>query len=122
MSNFKSQAEVWQALLDGKIVADISRENKYKFEHGSCWVAFLDPNSVYQPCDQSFYKYKKYSIYIEPKPKKIVRMAPALSKSSNGYFITGTIFQSEEIAKERSTNFSKWLIDTPYAIEVEVDE
>ena len=120
MSEFKSQAEVWQALLEGKIVADISRESKYKFERGSCWVALLDQNSVYQPCDQSFYQYKKYNSYIESKPKKIVRMAPLLVKFNTRYIITATIYPEEE-SKDNIVGFVKWLIDT-HGVEVEVDD
>jgi hypothetical protein len=122
MSEFKSQAEVWQALLDGKVVADISLESKYKFVDGCCFTASLDPNCVYQPSSQSFYRYEKYNSYIETKSKKIVRMAPVLIFFNNRYHIGDHLYPSEKQAKEdNGEEFRKWLIDT-HAIDVEVDD
>lgn len=58
-----------------------------------------------------------------PKPKRKVKVAPALFQIvCNYYYITHQCFSSETEARSATTGFIRWLIDTPYALEVEVDE
>lgn len=62
-------------------------------------------------------------IIAEWKEKRTVKMAPALYKLTSGALcISGLIFESEDDARQRCVDFIKWLIGTPYEIEVEVEE
>lgn len=55
-------------------------------------------------------------------PKKIMKMAPVVLRSNMGIFrISYRLHSSEEDARnEFGDSFAKWLIDTPYAIELEI--
>lgn len=55
-----------------------------------------------------------------PKRKKTIKIAPALCENLDGFFISDQLFESEEKAR-RLCDFVRWLIGTPYAIEVEVE-
>ena len=60
-----------------------------------------------------------------PKQKKVVRMAPALILEDDGgyHVISREIYPTEQAAKnDHGDNFVRWLIDTPYAVEVEVPD
>jgi len=118
MSEFKSQAEVWQALLDGKTVC--SQEYRYKFFEGRLLESIN--LGYYNPSWQTFVSVEIFTIYTEPKQKKIVRMAPALILFNNRYRIVDHLYPSEKQAKEdNGEDFRKWMIDT-HAIDVEVDD
>ena len=78
---------------------------------------FIDPSKEHG------YDLIEYLGKERPKQKKTVKMAPALIKEANcEYLVTTWLFQSEERAKNNVFNFVRWLIDTPMAIEVEVEE
>ena len=121
MSEFKSQAEVWQALLDGETVC--SQEYRYKFFEGRLLESIN--LSEYNPSWQTFVPVERFTIYTEPKTKKVVRMAPVLRFVDNRYFISDEVFASQDSAichyKDNSFKFVKWLIDT-HGVDVEVDE
>lgn len=57
------------------------------------------------------------------KQKKVVRMAPALVEYNKGHYcITETMFATNTEAEIiNKPHFRRWLIDTPYAIDVEVE-
>ena len=59
-----------------------------------------------------------------PKQKKVVRMAPSLLCDQRGYYlISDHIHDSEKKARDwYKETFVRWLIDTPYAIDVEVPD
>lgn len=59
--------------------------------------------------------------YIGERLKKKVKLAPALCHTFGDYYVENSMYASENEAKRNKT-FVKWLIDTPYAIEVEVEE
>lgn len=62
-------------------------------------------------------------IIAEWKEKRTVKMAPALYQSAVGTYLSYKFFESEEQARTYgSTSFVRWLIGTPYEIEVEVSE
>jgi hypothetical protein len=120
MSEFKSQAEVWQALLDGKTI--VSPAFKYHIHKATVFYSNID-RDVWDISYNVFHDYAKYSTYTEPKPKKIVRMAPALWCCDNSYYITSEQFSSEKEARDFccESEFVKWLIDT-HGVDVEVDD
>lgn len=120
MSEFKSQAEVWKALLDGSVIVGLSLRTKYKFIQGGLFCNF---GGSWRQTNQDFNDFDCFSIYTEPK-KKIVRMAPALCKvdSECKYRVEDYLYASEQDAKKECGNeFIKWLIDT-HGVDVEVDE
>ena len=117
MSEFKSQAEVWQALLDGKIIKITGRRTLYKLIDGNLNHLCED---VWKESIEEFSEFYMFSIYNESKPKKIVRMAPLLVKFNTRYIITDAIY-SEEERKDNIVGFVKWLIDT-HGVDVEVDD
>jgi len=119
MSEFKSQAEVWQALLDGKT---ISRDGfKYRINDGQVDSSLIDRDN-WSCCSCSFIRGDKYILHIEPKKKKIVRMAPALIYRGEGYETSNILFESgEEAGAWYDNDFRKWLIDT-HGVDVEVDD
>jgi hypothetical protein len=54
--------------------------------------------------------------------KKVVRMAPVLCHHRDRHYLSTLLFSTEEEAKKiEGFHFIKWLIDTPYAVDVEVD-
>jgi hypothetical protein len=54
--------------------------------------------------------------------KKVVRMAPALCCNKDRHYLSSILYSTEgEAKKSWGTHFLKWLIDTPYAVNVEVD-
>lgn len=60
-----------------------------------------------------------------PKERKTVKMAPVLYiEDGDVYAISSSLYKSEESAREPyyKKSFIRWLIDTPMAIEVEVEE
>jgi len=58
-----------------------------------------------------------------PKERKTVKMAPAFCSDSRGIHISRELFRSRKEADEALGPYVlRWLIDTPYEIEVEVDE
>jgi hypothetical protein len=121
MSEFKSQAEVWQALLDGKTVED--SHYKYKFADGRLMWSHIGGNS-WGGSERNFTTADQYYIYTEPKQKKIVRMAPALilADEYRAYYVDGKLFSSEISARNyHYGKFIKWLIDT-HGVDVEVDD
>jgi hypothetical protein len=129
MSEFKSQAEVWQALLDGKTVYEVDEPHMtecYKIINGTVMYKVIYSDMDWAQSNNRFHCYKSYGVYTDQKPKKIVRMAPALVFADGYYFIGGNLYSSEKSAinyhARGSLKFVKWLIDTPYAIEVEVDD
>ncbi len=123
MSEFKNQAEVWQALLDGKTICNTYK--KFKITDRTVFSSTINDND-WEECSLSFVDYDQFHIYTEPKQKKIVRMAPALILADGDYFVGGNLFSSEKSAinyhARGSLKFIKWLIDTPYAVDVEVDD
>ena len=120
MSEFKSQSEVWQALLDGKTVC--SMHYLWKIDNGYL-VYRGNLNTVWEPSRTDFCgNISDLSIYTEPKKKKIVRMAPALVYTGETYEISMILFESEKAASAwYEDEFKKWLIDT-HGIDVEVDD
>jgi hypothetical protein len=124
MSEFKSQAEVWQSLLDGNIIKMTNGVTLYQllngnlhYSYGSTWSVSSEDLSDFD-CYETFFKIQK---------KKIVRMAPALFYNARDLCISHLCYASEDAAKndiERYLHikFKKWLIDTPYAIDVEVED
>jgi len=123
MSEFKSQAEVWQALLDGKTICNTYK--KFKITDRTVFSSAINDND-WEECSLSFVGYNQFHIYTVPKQKKIIRMAPALSKVDSSiykYRVEDYLYASEHEAKiECGHDFVKWLIDTPYAVDVEVDD
>ena len=122
MSEFKSQAEVWKALLDGKIIKITGGRSLYKLIDGNLNHLCED---VWHESIEEFSEFYIYSIYNESKQKKVVRMAPVLRFVDNRYFISDEVFASQDSAichyKDNSFKFVKWLIDT-HGIDVEVDD
>ncbi len=118
MSEFKSQAEVWQALLDGKTVED--SHYKYKFADGRLMWSHIGGNS-WGCSERNFTTSDQYYIHNEPKQKKFVRMAPVLCKDIKYRWITKVLYESESTAKNDNDFFVKWLIDT-HGVDVEVDD
>jgi len=120
MSEFNSQAEVWGALLGGKTIC--AEDFRYKFFDGN----LLESKNLgcYNVSYQQFKSYHYFSTYAEPKVRKTIKMAPALCEfeESNTYYIAYRLFRSEEEARKAHTNLVKWLIDTPYAIDVEIED
>ena len=59
-----------------------------------------------------------------PKERKTVRMAPALCREKDGsYFISTAIYEDSDMAEyQENRHFVRWLIDTPMAVDVEVQE
>ncbi len=80
---------------------------------------FVDENG--DNCRPYAINFKHLIEYVEPKPK--VKMAPALIKSiadSKRYYVTSDLYASKDAAMNSHDKFFvKWLIDTPYAIEVD---
>jgi hypothetical protein len=123
MSEFKSQAEVWQALLDGKTVYEVDEPHMtecYKIINGTVMYKVIASDMDWDLSNNRFHCYKSYGVYTEPKPKKIVRMAPLLVKFNTRYIITDSIY-SEEDRKDNIVGFVKWLIDT-HGVDIEVDD
>jgi glucose dehydrogenase len=111
MSEFKSQRECWEALLAGKTLVNLNGNKRKLSEFVTCELGFHYPTN--------FEHFMEWSTYVEPKKK--VMIAPSLNKDDLGrYFITSTMHSSAEQAKHFSgKSFIKWMIETPYAIEVE---
>jgi hypothetical protein len=118
MSTFKTQAEVWQALLDGK-----------EIKYGKCVFKMIDgqlqgkrigdPDIAYDKSALAFICYEEVELYTPPKKK--IKMAPALLRFADGeYHITPRLFSSaQDAVGVHGSCFHSWLIDT-HAIEVEV--
>jgi hypothetical protein len=128
MSEFKSQAEVWQALLDGKTVYEVDEPHMtecYKIINGTVMYKVIASDMDWDQSNNRFHCYKSYGVYTEPKQKKIVRMAPALSKVNSSkypYRIDDYLYESEQEAKKGcGSEFIKWLIDT-HGVDFEVDD
>lgn len=120
MSEFKNQAEVLQALLDGKIVQCIDNLALYKVIEGS--IRRIDKGHDYH-VSVPFMYFDKYRIYVGPKKKKTIIVAPAAYKNSFGeYGLSIELFSSLEAAKKRfGDDFCAWLnVEMP--IKVEVDD
>lgn len=108
MSQFKNQADVWHALLNGKKVTHRLLDAAY-----ICLLnGFLvdndgqkrDPiNKIWHPC---LYSPQDWSIYNEPKPKKILK--PFLLKfscSSVGINFCENEEQAKEYCKRHGNDF-----------------
>jgi hypothetical protein len=125
MSEFKSQAEAWQALLDGKTIYEVDEPHMtecYRIINGTVMYKVITSDMDWDQSNNRFHCYKSYGIYHEQK-KKIVRMAPALIYRGEGYETSNILFESvEEAGAWYDNDFRKWLIDTPYAVDVEVDD
>ena len=99
--DFKTQAEIWQALLDGKKVTHRLFDAAY-----ICLLnGFLVDNDG-QKRDPSLYSPQDWSIYNEPKPKKILK--PFLLKfscSSVGINFCENEEQAKEYCKRHGNDF-----------------
>lgn len=62
-----------------------------------------------------------YEIYTEPPvPKRKVRYAPVLFRGLNHVALSNVLYESKEKAKlDYGDSLICWLIDTPYAVELE---
>jgi hypothetical protein len=124
MSEFKSQAEVWKALLDGKTVYELDeppRTECYKIINGTVMYKVIASDMNWVQSNNRFHCYKSYGVYTEPKSKKIVRMAPALLCFNGQYVIGDHLHPSEKKSMlYYGSDFVKWLIDT--GVDVEVDD
>lgn len=69
MSDFKSQAEIWQWLLDGGMVRHKESPNKYEMINGNLHKSHIDSSSWIESY-ADFRIYTSFSKYTEPKPKK----------------------------------------------------
>ena len=124
MSEFKSQAEVWQALLDGKTIYEVDEPHMtecYRIINGTVMYKIITSDIDWDQSNNRFHCYKSYGIYQEQN-KNIVRMAPALVYIGGYYRLTDSLFANEvEPYHQYPNTFIKWLIDT-HAVDVEVDD
>jgi hypothetical protein len=114
----KTQKECYEALLRGEKLVQEHRYPLYLNQKGK--LVFTNEQGNEQGYSESFVCPDKYEIYTEP--KKRVRYAPALYASglSGRHMVGRDLFASEQIAKDAyGIVFIRWLIDTPYAVEVE---
>lgn len=123
MSEFKSQEEVLRVLLDGKIL--IGNDFIYKIYSGAVSAKSIFGEDSWWPVLQNFVDYEKYSIYVEPKKKKTIVVAPAVylcPSDEERFFLSEKLYSSVESAKEDLGNaFCAWLnVEMP--IKVEVDD
>jgi len=121
MSEFNNQAEVWQALLDGKTVEHIDSKYLYKMLNGSLVRKFGDGS--FSPTERTFKYFNEYVVYGEPNKKKTTIFAPAVYKDSFGiYCLSEELYPSLELAKNTfGDRFCSWLnVEMP--IKIEEDE
>lgn len=116
VGEFNTQQECWEALISGKWLVDdeliVKLTNGYLTDGlGNQIDAELDRPHV-------------WSTYVRPKTKKIVKLAPSLTRGGDGrYYITNSLHEYEEEAKDfHCLSFVRWLIDTPYEISIGEEE
>ena len=110
---FEAMAEMWKALLDGKKIRHHTwKENEYLYIENKTVKDEMGNIAVFD-----FSYPNEWGIYTEPKKKK--KVAPVLRYMNNTYLVSAPLFESEEEAKEWAEDkYVRWLIDTPYALEV----
>ncbi len=117
---FKNQLEMYKALVEGKKIHGLNWDKGEYIHFVNGFLVSEDDFSLY---DMDGTRHTHMQLYKEPKKK--VKMAPVLARLYGGELIISlTVYSSEQEARAScsDTFFIKWLIDTPYAIEVEVDE
>jgi len=68
-------------------------------------------------------EYLGEAIRAEAAAKKTIKLAPVLQKDQYGnYSLFDGLYATEGQAKAQTPDFFHWLIDTSYAIQIEVDE
>jgi hypothetical protein len=121
MSEFKSQADVWRALIDGRTVKRIDR--KYRIYKDRVQHSDIDLNN-WEDLNSVFDPFMDFSTYNEPNSKTTtMKMAPALYRVNGEVVrISKRVFKSEDEARGTvhgyATEFLAWLINTPYTVEV----
>jgi hypothetical protein len=68
MSDFNSQAEIWQHLLDGGVVQDVISKKLCKFIEGKVHYKSVDSED-YEAVIISFFSHENYKKHV-PEPKK----------------------------------------------------
>ncbi len=94
MSNFKTQQEIYKALLDGK---------KLSYAHNDNIIQLHPTNGMLVNQDglRVIYEFKTpsdFSLYTEPKPKVV--LYEYLVKESNGWSVSGVLSATDEEAKK----------------------
>ena len=97
MSQFKTQAEIWQALLSGKKIRPKYRSGFFLLKDGVLIDETGNQNSI------SFGDWSQYDEWVFPKTKKILK--PFLIKYESGG--TGSVFyENEEQAKNNCIKYN----------------
>lgn len=130
MTDFKVTESGWYRTRDGRDAEVVVNHNQNCAEPvlgyvvGGSTTRLWNLDGKYYFNHQSCLDLVEYLGKERPKQKKVVRMAPALLKYISGdYRISVWLYESEERAKEAQGGmFIRWLIDTPYAIDVEVPD
>jgi hypothetical protein len=91
--NFKTQAEIYQALLDGKKIRESSWTTEYVYLKNGVLVCQEDYRMTYGFADCS-----KWSIYEEPKPKKQVWQWRYKDEYATHYHLSGYLMTEEDAA------------------------
>lgn len=92
MSQFKTQAEIWQALVEGKKIGSNKLIDGEYYQMKDGGVVYKDGATTLE----SFSSFKEFYIYEPPKPKKILK--PFLIGYAQDDIIL-QFYQSEDVAK-----------------------
>jgi len=119
----------WYRTRDGRLAEVVVHRSK---RTSFCAVGFIEGDDesegwtteglsiIYETCVNDLIQYLGKE---RPAERKTVKMAPALF-CINGvtYGVTSSLYKSEQHAKSQLSDFVRWLIDTPMAVDVEVQE
>ena len=118
MRSFKTQQECLEALLKGEW---LSNEEKDLIRHMDSGRVVNERGEHVTTC---FNDPERWFTYTPPKEKKKIKLAPSLTKDKDGhYHVTHALHESVAHAKDCcSWSFVRWLVGTPYELEVEVGD